>query len=77
MIFRQATSTGLTPLLTRTTQSLRMMPRHQSLRPRGFDRQTHSERPVHHVQGDDALRVAGELARQKAIESPHRRYPRP
>src|SRR6185295_16964850 len=25
-------------------------------RPRGFDRQTHSERPVHHVQGDDALR---------------------
>jgi len=33
--------------------------------------------PVKLLQGDDALRVAGELARQKAIESPHKRYPRP
>jgi hypothetical protein len=36
----------------------------------GFDRDRDAQRPPHHIQGDDALRVAGDLARQKAIESP-------
>lgn len=30
-----------------------------------------------HVVGDDALAIAGQLARQRAIESPHKKYPRP
>lgn len=33
---------------------------------------------VHHIQGEEALRVAGQLAREQlALESPHKRYPRP
>jgi len=30
-----------------------------------------------HIQGDDALAVAAQLVRQKAIESPHKKYRRP
>ncbi|WP_084459275.1 hypothetical protein [Mycolicibacterium houstonense] len=42
--------------------------------PRQFDRERDAQPPV---TGADALRIAGQLARQKAIESPHKRYPRP
>jgi len=35
------------------------------------------QRPTPHaVQGEEALRIAAELARQQAIEAPHRRYRR-
>lgn len=39
-----------------------------------FDRERQPQPPV---TGADALRIAGQLERQKAIESPHKRYPRP
>lgn len=35
------------------------------------------EPPTRHVVGDDALAIAAQLARQRAIESPHRKYRRP
>jgi hypothetical protein len=40
-------------------------------------REAHAERPVRHISGDDAWRIAGQLTRQKELESPHKRYPRP
>lgn len=43
-------------------------------RPRRVDRETHAQPPV---TGADALRIAADLARQRAIESPHKKYPRP
>lgn len=43
-------------------------------RQRRVDRERDAQPPV---TGADALRIAGQLARQRAIESPHKRYPRP
>lgn len=48
-------------------------PPRQARRP-DFDRERDAQPPV---TGADALRIAGQLARQKAIESPHKRYPHP
>ncbi len=53
-------------------------------RPREFDRHAHSGPPARHITGEAAMRIAnqanqrtGALPAQRAIESPHKRYPRP
>ena len=50
-------------------------------RPRDFDRERDAGPPVRHITGDEAIRQANAVNRQigalKAIEGPHRRYPRP
>lgn len=49
--------------------------------PREFGRERDAQPPARHITGDDAIRAANEANRQigalKAIEGPHRRYPRP
>jgi hypothetical protein len=52
-------------------------------RRREFDRERRPQ-PVHHVTGDDAIQAAnaanreiGTLPEQRALTSPHKRYPRP
>jgi hypothetical protein len=48
---------------------------------RDVDRQRQPQRAQRHVTGDDAIRLANaanrEIGALKAIESPHKRYPRP
>lgn len=48
---------------------------------RDFDREREPQPPQRHICGDDAIRAANEANRQigalKAIEGPHKRYPRP
>lgn len=46
-------------------------------RPRADDRHRGNKAPTRHVVGDEALAIAAQLARQRAIESPHKKYPRP
>lgn len=46
-------------------------------RQRRFDRERDDQPPTRHISGDQAYEVAGQLHRQLAIESPHKRYPRP
>lgn len=46
-------------------------------RQRRFGRDSDDQPPTRHISGDQAYEVAGQLHRQLAIESPHKRYPRP
>lgn len=46
-------------------------------RPRHVDRDRHAQPAQRHISGDAAYEVSGQLHRQLAIESPHKRYPRP
>jgi hypothetical protein len=46
-------------------------------RPRNVDRDRHAQPAQRHISGDAAYEVSGQLHRQLAIESPHKRYPRP
>ena len=48
---------------------------------RGLDRERDAQPPQRHITGEAAIRAANEANRQigalKAIEGPHKRYPRP
>lgn len=46
-------------------------------RPRRRDDDRHAEPPQRHISGDAAYEISGQLHRQLAIESPHKRYRRP
>ena len=64
------------PSFEKAEEFLADAPEPEPTRP-GFDRDRHAQRPVH-LTGDDALRVAADLAREQlAITSNHKRYKRP
>jgi hypothetical protein len=61
--------------------ALRREFRNRTTDPRDFDRERDRQPPQRHITGEAAIRLANEANRQigalKAIEGPHKRYPRP